>query len=334
MKKIIILCILASLVSFPAQARKKAKALEVASLETTPPPNTAVALSPLETKKAKSKVDPNEPKIRVKLGGRRHGIKTIPIETYLAGVIGNEMNRNWPREALKAQTVAARSYALHQMDQAKKDGRNYDIVTTQADQVFRMKDIKNAYLKSVVDETRGIVLYKNDEVVEAFYSSTCGGKTRSARMASLSYKDYCQNVSTDSYCRYSPHRHWSYTISAFDLGEKLAKKTDTAVGTIKTLKVTKKDSKSGYVQKLVYKGENGSFEVNSSLIRGALGYMNIKSHRYTVKKTGDSFYFSGYGFGHGVGMCQFGAKEMASENKTYDAILAKYYPNVELKKLY
>lgn len=289
---------------------------------------------PAEAKKKIQNEADLEPTIRVKIAGRRHGgIRTLPMETYLAGVIGNEMSRRWPAEALKAQAVAARSYALYRMEEAHRDRRKFDVLANQGDQVFRARDVQNPYLRGLVESTRGEVLWKNGRVVEAFYSSTCGGTMRSAAEAGLSSCSPLKGIGTDSYCRLSPFRNWIVSISLPDMEKKL-KRARVKVSNLQSVKVKKKE-KSGYVKTVELTDNRGRWTLPSRQFRKIVGVMRIKSTHFDIHQSEEGIlYFDGSGFGHGVGMCQYGAKVMAQKGRSYKSILAKYYPNIPISKIY
>lgn len=260
---------------------------------------------------------------------------TLPMETYLAGVIGNEMSRRWPREALKAQAVAARSYALARMSHATKSGRGYDVTATQSDQVFKAKDIRNEYLLGITNETRGIVLWKNNEVVPAFYSSTCGGILRAAEDAGLSHDYPVSGSINDNYCKLSPFRSWTVRYPLSTVAKKLGFKKDQW-NNLQSIVVKDRDV-AGYVETLVLKMSDGTKkEMKAEKFRYRVGSMSIKSLLFNIDSHDGQITFRGNGFGHGVGMCQYGAFEMSKKQKdnSYRSILGKYYPGVPLKKIY
>lgn len=275
---------------------------------------------------------PEEPVIRVLVAGRRRNIIKLPMETYLAGVIGNEMSRRWPVEALKAQSVAARSYALYRMKEAKKEGRSFDVVSTQGDQVFRNRDTEDPYLTSIVDKTRGEVLWKNEKVVEAFYSSTCGGKLRSAKEAGLSDDSPIPGLRSDSYCKRSPFRSWMVVTTLEDLAERF-KKNGLPVEDLQSVRIRDKD-RSGYVKFVEVADSDKSWKLSGDKFRAIMGSMRLKSLLFNVEKSEDEIHLVGRGFGHGVGMCQYGAERMATQGKKYRTILSKYYPGIQITKIY
>jgi len=287
----------------------------------------------------------DEPTVKVKVGRGRRGVMTLPMETYLAGVIGNEMSRKWPREALKAQSVAARSYALARMGHADKTGRRFDVTATQSDQVFKARDINNEYLRSITEETRGIVLWKNGQVVPAFYSSTCGGVLRTAAAAGLSNDYPIKECINDNYCKISPFRSWQVTLPLSTIDKKIglvkssgkSKKRRHAISHgvgLKEVSVKERDS-AGYAEKLLLTLNDGSKkEMKAESFRYRVGSMQIKSLLFNLEVSNGQLIVRGNGFGHGVGMCQYGAFEMSKKHKNYRSILSKYYPGIPLKKIY
>ncbi|EKD41354.1 MAG: SpoIID/LytB protein [uncultured bacterium] len=271
----------------------------------------------------------SEPMVRVMMGRKIH---TVPMDEYLAGVIGNEMNARWPLEALKAQAVAARSYALYGMLKAQGNGRSFDMLPTQADQVFRVRESKNPYLQEVVKMTKGEVISKKGRVVQAFYSSTCGGKTRSAVDAGLSKDSPLTKGCTDRYCETAPFRGWYVELTLSEIEKKL-KAAGYDVKNLQSVKVKARD-KSDYVLTVMVKDDKGYQFIPAWKFRSAIGYMRIKSVLFTIINEDQTVHIHGNGFGHGVGLCQYGAKFMAAKNKNYRQILMKFYPKTTLTKWY
>lgn len=280
-------------------------------------------------------IEDEEPYIRVLVTGRGGGrILKLPLETYLAGVIGHEMSSRWPVEALKSQTIAARSYALFRMHQSRRWGMNYDVVDSQADQVFREHTTKNGYLRDIVAQTRGQVLWKGGRVVQAFYSSTCGGQTETAAGAELATDSPLKKSGSDKFCAISPFSNWTV---AMDLGELTSKmqRRGLCQGNITDIRVSQRNP-SGYVKELEVTDCHGqTADIAGKEFRRLVGSMRLKSLLFDVQQTADSSVtFAGSGFGHGVGLCQYGAKGMAQTGKNYRQILTKYYPKIDVKKIY
>lgn len=277
-----------------------------------------------------------EPAIRVRVSGARGksaGILKLPMETYLAGVIGHEMSPRWPAEALKAQAVAARSYALYRMIESRNDGKPYDVYDSQADQVYKSAGPYHDHLKRIVDQTRGQVLWKDGRIVEAFFSSTCGGQTETAWGAGLA-KDSPLNIcGKDEFCEGSPFRTWQMSVTAKELARRL-NRAGYKVKEGVSLKVSERN-KSGYANAVQIKDGRRKFELPAKTFRNLMGNMRFKSLLFEERSDGKGGYtFVGHGFGHGVGLCQYGARGMALSGKNYRKILEKYYPKMELRQIY
>lgn len=277
----------------------------------------------------------SEPDIRVRITGRqgRGSVVRIPIETYLTGVIGHEMSPGWPVEALKAQTVAARSYALYRMTQSRAEGRSYDVVDSQGDQVYRDAGRSTSYLKGIVNQTRGEVVWKSGRIVEAFFSSTCGGRSESARAAGLAADSPLNMCRSDKYCESSPFRSWSFAVDGKEVARRL-KRAGYRFQNVESVKVAKRNP-SGYAHTVMVSGGGRRETISAKTFRNLMGNMRFKSLLFDVEKGAkDRFVFTGNGFGHGVGLCQYGAKEMAAERRNYQQILKQYYVGTELRRIY
>lgn len=272
-----------------------------------------------------------EPQIRVKISSKK--ILELPIETYLAGVIGHEMSPRWPLEALKAQTVAARSYALFRLRQNRAKGNSWDVLDSQADQVFRESTSKNPFLLGVVAQTRGEVLVNREEPVEAFFSSTCGGKTENPVHAGLCPRYPVQKTSKDPYCATSPFVSWTLSYP-LDQIESMMNRKGYSVNGLRSVKIAKRNA-SGYVNTVRYIADNGSGVLPGKSFRYMIGSMTVKSLNFNLHQEEDgTVVIHGAGFGHGAGLCQYGAKEMAQRGMGYRKILGKYYPKIEIRKMY
>lgn len=274
--------------------------------------------------------DKQEPNVRVKLGRKK--IISLPMEKYLAGVIGHEMSPRWPVEALKAQTIAARSYALFRIKQNRSKGRDWDVLATQADQVFREISANNSHLLGIVDQTRGQVLMNGSEPLEAFFSSTCGGKTENPVQAGLCPTYPIKSTSKDPHCASSPFSNWSLSYSLSEI-ERLMNRKGYPVHSLREIRIAKRNS-SGYVHSVKYIADSGNGTLTGKQFRWMIGSMTMKSLNCDIDQEGDAVIIHGAGFGHGVGLCQYGAKNMAIKNLPFKKILAKYYPKIPIKKLW
>ncbi len=279
--------------------------------------------------------------------GRISAVNVLSVEHYIAGVISAEMPASWEIEALKVQAVAARTYSLY-VRQTAGTGRNWDVRSTQADQVYRGIEAESPRIWGVVEQTGGQVLICPQSDIRyglfpAYFSSTCGGHTFNASDVFGDNFEPLKGVRCPHCEKTAPKRHYSWqdvVIPKKELFEKLCQKYPNLkeLGELKTVKV------SGYVQHgQFYKftrvdliGTSGK----SNWLRGEdfrfiVGASSVKSTACRIEDTGSSIRFhSARGYGHNVGMCQYGAQAMAREGKNYKEILDFYYPGAVLKGLY
>lgn len=255
-------------------------------------------------------------------------VNVLPMEEYLVGLVKSEMPSDWPIEAVKAQAVAARTYALFQK-KAKLDGRLgsvYDVESSVLDQVYggSSEDVR---VRKAVESTSGEILVRHGDPIKSFFNSTCGGQTELA--INVWGEESLFPSIKDRYCKRSPHYSWTYSISKPALAEKLRVKGFLAddVANI-TIENRKSNPRAGIV--MIDTGLNVFF-IQGSDFREMVGYNNLKSTWFNVKIEDDKVVFEGHGYGHGVGMCQWGAKGMAEAGKNYRQILHFYYPGIKLQ---
>jgi stage II sporulation protein D len=258
-------------------------------------------------------------------------INTVALEDYLKGVVHREMPASWSLEALKAQAIAARTYVVGQ-------GIGNIITDTQKHQVYGGYDWNSSsYDRAVkaVDETNGQFLTFNGNIVGAFYSSSNGGRIESATNAWNSDPvrfGYLQ-AKLDPF---DPQLEFLYEITENALINSIQKKTNISIQTIDSVKVSERTS-GGYAERIEFfvNGNGSSFTIDAENdLRGSLGPGNIKSvNLHRIEKTTDGFAFQGKGYGHGIGMSQFGAGAMAAQGMTYKEILGFYYEGTTLENI-
>lgn len=261
-------------------------------------------------------------------------IAKMDIEEYLKGVIPSEMPANWPMEALKAQAVAARTYALNRKN--LRENSHFDVEADVMDQVFinplgLVADKKVSNAEKAVRETRGIVLLdRHGEPLASYFHADCGGRTEEAR--EIWGGGEKQGTAVDGSCPLNPAARWRASITAADVSAKLsafAPKQATRLVSLETIDKTS----SGRLGHLKLRWSDGSDSVlTGHEFRMAIGHDRIKSTSFEFVKKADSFEFSGVGFGHGVGMCQWGAKSLAANGAFYSEILQHYYPKAVIKE--
>lgn len=252
-------------------------------------------------------------------------VEEIPFEKYLMGVLAPEMGPDWPLEALRAQAVASRTYAARLI----RKGSDYDIGSDTAHQVYTGMEKINDKIIQAVNSTKGEVLYYNGRMITAFFHACCGGRTTTPSSAfSGDIIKPLRGVS-DPYCKTSNHYEWEIKIPQDELLSFIQKKGSTALK-LNSVKIFSKD-KSGRAVKLSFYTDKGVFKAETKDLRKEFGAFEFKSTFITkVEKIKKEYVFYGKGWGHGVGMCQEGAKNMAQKGFNYKKILSFYYPGARI----
>ncbi len=265
----------------------------------------------------------------VQLMLRGNGVQVInhvDLEEYVKGVVPSEVNSAWHLEMLKVQAVAARTYALYQHMLAAS--RDFDVVASIQDQVYRGRHGVDARVEQAVGSTRGqVVTYQNAPIYAAF-SSTAAGLTEDAVVVWSKDLPYLKGVE----CPFdleSPYYQWKASFK-LDTLEKNLRQLGFAVGTIATM-TPLSYSRAGRVATLRILHSKGELILRGEELRKAVGYTVIPSTQFTIDSFGEEIVLSGNGAGHAVGLCQWGAKELAQLGYSYASILKYYYPGTELQ---
>lgn len=256
-------------------------------------------------------------------------VNQLPLEEYLVGLINCEISSAWPIEAVKAQAIIARTYAL-----SRKNSRMsspYHLESSVIDQVYEGCLIEDGRAHRAVYETQGEVLTATGTIIQAFYHSSCGGKTEAAEHVWGKSVPYLKGVECQ-YCLTAPTASaWECKIPLKDIEDRL-KNGGYKISGLTDVKPGAANSR-GRLKQVVLIGAKGNLAVTGEQFRKAVGYGVIKSTRFSVKNNKTEISFSGYGNGHGVGLCQWGAKQRALDGFGSNEILSYYYPGTELKKL-
>ena len=252
-------------------------------------------------------------------------INEIDLEKYLQGVMKHEISPAWPKEAVKAQAVAARSFALNK--KLKNIGKSYDLCATITSQVYGGLSGEDPRSNEAIDETRGEILIDQGKPIAAYYHATCGGETENVENVWGGRLPYLKSVRC-KYCKDSPHYEWEKELSLSEISNALSRK---GISEIESIEVYKR-SNTGRVVKLVIEDEFGKHIISGNQFRMALGPNVIRSTYFKMKEKRGRVEFKGKGWGHGVGMCQWGARGMAEKGYNYKEILKHYYPNAKIKK--
>ena len=265
--------------------------------------------------------------VRVKQEDTDEIIK-VPFEDYIVGVLAGEMPISFELEALKAQAVAARSYVMKKMEYNKD--KEYDVVDTVMNQVYLDNDyLKKAWkddyteninkIKTAVLETSNQYLVYDDKVIDAMFFSTSVGFTENSEEVFTNKLPYLRSVSS-TWDAISPVYKVNYIFGLKEFYEKLNLNYQDKL-TLEKVKTTS----TGRIKEI---------KINDVLFTGSevVTALNLKSNHFTITQDKDKIYITTKGYGHGVGMSQYGAQAMALEGYTYDEILKYYYQNTEIKK--
>lgn len=249
-------------------------------------------------------------------------VNDINVEDYIKGVLYHEVSHHWPMEALKAQAVAARTYALYSINPA---GKPYDVTNDIYSQVYGGKESERYRTDLAVDYTRGQILTYNGQIIPAYFHATCAGMTEDAReLWNLPEIAPLRGVPC-SFCQGSPHLHWKKNFRLRDIQNAL-NQHGYKVGTISDMAIVDRD-RSDRIEHLKITQKDGSeLIIKGKDFRDLMGPNVLLSNNYEIIMRGHYVDIMGKGWGHGVGMCQWGALGMAKQQFNYKQILAYYYP--------
>ncbi|HET7059257.1 MAG TPA: SpoIID/LytB domain-containing protein [Nitrospiraceae bacterium] len=253
-------------------------------------------------------------------------INAIDMEEYVKGVVPSEMSAGWHSEALKVQAVATRTYALYQ--RLANAGREFDVVASTQDQVYRGRQGVDERVQQAVEATRGVVITYQDAPILAAFSSTAAGPTEDAMNVWSKDLPYLKGVDCP-FDENSPYYQWRVELPVLSLEQSL-RKQGIPVGTIATV-TPFLYSRAGRVDKIRILHSDGEVILRGQDFRKAVGYSVIPSTQFDIEALGRTVIFAGRGSGHAVGLCQWGAKELADQGYSYDAILRYYFPGTVLQ---
>jgi stage II sporulation protein D len=253
-------------------------------------------------------------------------VNHVDLEEYVKGVVPAEVNASWHPEMLKVQAVAARTYALY--NHMLSSSRDYDVVAGIQDQVYRGRQGIDARVVEAVESTRGLVVTHQGAPIYAAFSSTAAGITEDALTVWSKDLPYLKGVE----CPFdleSPFYQWKASLKIEAL-EKNLRQQGFMVGTISAI-TPLAYSRAGRVATLRIVHSSGELILRGEDLRKAAGYTVVPSTQFAVESVGQDVVLSGYGAGHAVGLCQWGAKELAELGYSFSSILGYYYPGTELR---
>ena len=283
---------------------------------------------------------------------RLTAINVLHIEDYLRGVVPPEVGRNpnLPAAVLRAQAIAARSYTLFYMGRHEKLG--FDLMATPVDQVYEGYGAETPEADAAIAATRGMVAVYQGHPIRANYSSTCGGRTEaSGRVWPGESFPYLRSIhdrvaGSGDLCEASPHHRWTETWDCRELHglilDHLAVEDPRAANNpptrIHDLEIEKR-SASGRAERLAIRTDTGTYHVHGDRIRwilqrprglGPLRSTLIRDPRRSGASERCTITIEGAGYGHGVGLCQTGAIELARRGRSAPEILHHYYRGIDL----
>ncbi len=294
---------------------------------------------------------PQRVDVRPSPSGGLNAINVVDVETYLRAVVPREIGHAGDYlEAAKAQAVAARTYVARHMGQYPREG--YDVEAGTNDQVYGTMENRHPDADRAVAATRGLILVHDGRPIRANYSSTCGGKTAAVEESFNSdpipyLKSQDDRMGGETACRTSRYFRWEVSWTADELLRILARSVPKVTGKpwqgtgLRELKVRDRGP-SGRATRLEIKTDRASYEVKKGAIRAVLerpegGMLRSTAFELDLDRR-DGWVTrvkaKGRGWGHGVGMCQWGAMQLSKDGYNYRRILEHYYPGAELMRWY
>jgi stage II sporulation protein D len=270
--------------------------------------------------------------IRPSGGGSVSVIEEVGLEEYLNGVLPREVGADWPVESLKAQAVISRTYVLANI--RRSAGKGYDVTSDVFSQVYGGLKDEHSETNAAVRATQGEILLDDAGLpVLTFFHSSCGGRTENVRYVwqEVSHPpEYLDSVK-DSYCKDDPFNQWEFNIHAERLQQRLRRR-GFRVGVPTKISAAKR-SPSDRISIFLIESSKGRVQVPGNTFRLAVGADQLRSTFVsTIERRGKTFHFEGKGWGHGVGLCQWGARGRALEGHSYTQIIDAYYPGARLVK--
>lgn len=255
-------------------------------------------------------------------------INELPLEQYLVGVINSEISSTWPMETIKVQAVIARTYAV-----AKRTERSkalFHLESTVMDQAYDGSDQEDSRAARGVHETEGQILTYKGAAIQAFYHANCGGKTEASQNVWGVALPYLQGIDCQ-YCATGNSSTWEQALPLSRI-ENALKSAGQKVSGLSDIKAGSRNNRDRLTTVLLV-SDRGTITLPATKFRMAVGSTTIKSTNFTVRVENGTSFFSGIGYGHGVGLCQWGARQRALDGFSYTEILSYYYPGTRLSNI-
>ncbi len=287
-------------------------------------------------------------------------IELVPIETYLPGVIAKELYASWKRETFEAQAIAARSYALHEALRQRARGRHYDLESTTRDQVYGGATANTTAHRAVRATAGRVLLDEQGRLLRAYYSSDCGGRPASAADVFPTTAGYEFNLAAPiqatsgprrDYASFSPVNRWTVVRPKTDLTRRLAEYGRRRglpirdLGALTRIEAAGVNAANRPTRYRIHDRSGRIFTLTAESLRNACNQTveglpeitrssRVLSGDAAFRLRGRDVVIEGRGFGHGVGLCQFGAEGLAREGGETSEILSHFYPGAQIVRLY
>lgn len=260
---------------------------------------------------------------------RTYLINHVDLEEYVYSVLKTESWPGWPVEVNKAFAIASRSYVVAMIQQMYNSNRPYHVKNTNEHQTYRGMHSTNS-IRTAVEQTKGIILTHNNEPALTMFDSCCGGVIP-AHIEDFDFQKapYLERTYPCTHCARCKIYSWEKELHLADVNKQIKRMIEFP-GLIHHITIVEKD-KAGLVTHVHIKNRKQVHSVSGKQLYNAL--KDIKSFCYTVHRKADKLILSGKGYGHHLGMCQWGAREMVRDGWPYKRILAFYYPKTQIKKI-
>ena len=258
-------------------------------------------------------------------------INELPLDRYLEGLISIELSPRWDITTMKVQAVVARTYALYQ--KSLNANSTYHLTSSVLHQLYRGISHANGNTRKAVRETRGEILTWNDQPIMAVYHSCCGGSTESSANVWGTNKPYLEGVYCGMCTGYDGY-FWKAVIPRGTFFKQLCKRGFSVCNDRESTMNLTRSSHNRVIQ-MALNGRSKPIVITGNELRSVFGFAKIRSTSFVLKETDNGYlHLLGTGNGHGVGLCQWGARARALSGETYYQILQHYYPGTKLKRAY
>ncbi len=260
--------------------------------------------------------------------GRAGLVNALPLDAYLYGVLGKEISPSWSPAAQQVQAIASRTYALGKI----RPERPFDVIAAESDQHYGGIESESVECRAAIDATAGRIVTYAGAAARVAYSACCGGRTADAAAVWKTPVPYLTSVE-DPNCSGAPNFAWSVAIASGDVA--LAFRPRADLGTLRDVRVESFGAGARPLG-ITFVGTSATFEASAADVRTALGPSIVRStfvRSATLENGGATLALSGTGRGHGVGLCQWGARAMADRGADAAGILAFYFPGTALGRV-